>query len=468
MSVEFLFKAIFICTSVFNGVKGGEELATNSTNGTTTLEPRNFESSTSTIFKDTSMKDDNSSRLENATDPFNLTQVPLFLNLIINLNFMPETAKKKKKYRKSRGRSHRKTTTTEENPEKVTTASEDLGSVFQKIKLKMELQRKKRNIVEYQNNAEDKSGLQNGTKLKNNRIQDIMNDKFPKMSLLNDDKELDVTKWLKNWKDILAVNPIIGTEKPTKPEVEYIDEWKYSYRVTLYNSDSYNISNFLCSGILVSPQWVLTSVSCNLGEDVTLLIGVHTLPKNISDHNRYGVLKKVYSLNENLELMQMDRPVQWNFKVPDIRAVKMEEMESLLRRGKCNLLSWIPVDFGKGIFELRQYPQLTLLTEFRTNANKNAVRVFPLQPYRTSRQDVGSPVLCDDVVTGILLDVDEDDSMTVELLCPVLEWITFFTREGSYFEVTARKLTLRSSAPEDLAPGFFLSLTFCHIFLRGR
>lgn len=70
------------------------------------------------------------------------------------------------------------------------------------------------------------------------------------------------------------------------------------------------------------------------------------MPRNISDHNRYGVLKKVYSLSENLELIQMDRPVQWNFKVPEIRAVKMEEMENLLRKGvriSCRTLTFLKI-----------------------------------------------------------------------------------------------------------------------------
>ncbi|XP_045468476.1 uncharacterized protein LOC123676562 [Harmonia axyridis] len=459
MSVEFLFEVIFILTFVCaRGTKVTTQFAnissSNSSFNTATTKfsfhPVHFNVG-ELLIKD---KHPNIlKQLENVRPTWNQTRVPLFLNLIVNLNFINENDKKSNNHKRLYGKTKRNIKSEEINiptknkmiqDDSQKTVSENLGHIFEKIKLKMELQRKKRNI-EFQNNEDAKLEVHNVTNSRN-KIQDISTDAFPKMSLLNDDKELDVTKWLKNWKDILAVNPILSTDTPTKPEVDFIDEWKYSYKVTLYNSETYNVSNYICSGLLVSPQWVLTSVFCSLGDDVILLIGVHALPAKLAQHNRYSVLKKVYSLSDNLELIQMDRPVQWTFKAPDIRGVKVEEMDNLLRRGKCNLLSWVPVDIEKNIFELRQYPQLTLQTEGTRNLKKNCVKATTVQQYSLSRKDIGSPVLCDNTVTGILLNIEEEENMTVEVLCPVLEWITFFTREGSYFEVTARKYTLRSEA----------------------
>ncbi|KAL3271230.1 hypothetical protein HHI36_021724 [Cryptolaemus montrouzieri] len=315
----------------------------------------------------------------------------------------------------------------------------------------MALKRNKRNIENQKHNIKN---VESSNSTYEN-IQEEFEEKLPKITILNNE-EIDVSKWLKNWRDILAVNPVLRTEKPTKPAVMYIDEWKYSYRVTLYDSGTYNISNFICSGILVASQWVLTSAFCNLKENVDILIGVHTLPKNISHHNRYYVQKQVYSLSENLVLIQMDRPVQWNFVAPDIGSMKLKEIKNLLRLGKCRILSWVPVEIENNIFELREYPQLRarINKNDKEKLSQNSLDIVPHENYGLCNKEFGSPILCDGVVTGLLLNAEEDcrSNMTMELLCPVLEWITFFTKEDAYFEVTARKITPNNLALKNTLP----------------
>lgn len=207
MSFEFLFETVFIFTFIVRALRANESLFIDG-NNRTTLEPAkeiNSTSTTSNIFvQKYEHVQDNVNQSELTKNIWNETGAPIFLNLIINLNFMSETEKKKKKHKKFHGRSKRELIvlpTTEKMVEALSKgpSSENLGNIFEKIKLKMELQRKKRNI-EYQNNGDDKLGLQNVTNEKKNSKEDILNDRFPKMSLLNDDKELDVTRWLKNWK----------------------------------------------------------------------------------------------------------------------------------------------------------------------------------------------------------------------------------------------------------------------------
>lgn len=207
MSFEFLFETVFIFTFIVRALRANESLFIDG-NNRTTLEPAKEINSTSTTSNILVQKyehvQDNVNQSELTKNIWNETGAPIFLNLIINLNFMSETEKKKKKHKKFHGRSKRELIvlpTTEKMVEALSKgpSSENLGNIFEKIKLKMELQRKKRNI-EYQNNGDDKLGLQNVTNEKKNSKEDILNDRFPKMSLLNDDKELDVTRWLKNWK----------------------------------------------------------------------------------------------------------------------------------------------------------------------------------------------------------------------------------------------------------------------------
>ncbi|KAK9892506.1 hypothetical protein WA026_020495 [Henosepilachna vigintioctopunctata] len=267
--------------------------------------------------------------------------------------------------------------------------------------------------------------------------------------------------------DTSSLNKTFRTEKSNQPEVTYIDEWKYSYRVTFFKSESYNISNYVCSGILMASQWVVTSLYCNLSGEIIFIIGVYYIPTSIRTQNIYTIKQTIYSHKENLILVELDRPVQWDFDEPKFRAIERDEMDILLLNGKCNVLSWIPVDIYRknNTFELREYPQLKSRTKADiSRTRKDIIEVDVSQSYNLCKQDIGSPILCDGMISGILLNVDKNckSNLTMKLLCPALRWTSFFTQRNGNYAFSAKKWSSRNIS-ERIGMSAYQIFTFIYI-----